>query len=188
MLACVWAPTFGFSLKATFASFPLAAASSLRNALYIEAEDAGIETDVDFPITFSYACKNNLRGRKASVEYGLNLASADTIHSQSGFTDDVQHLGVGIGFHGIMNMPVIMSAHLVVNGTKRLAKQGRIIVVEGCLLQFEFLYREIAFHVFDVESVLRKTAGDTFYLLNNVSLNDWRARCLSASRMRKEIL
>ena len=35
-------------------------------------------------------------------------------------------------------------------GTKRLAEQGRIIVVEGCLLQFEFLYREIAFHVFDV--------------------------------------
>ena len=134
------------------------------NALHVEAENACIESDIDFPIALAYAGKHYLRGRKACIEHGLDFASADTVDSQSGLTDDVQHLGIGIGLHGVVYMPVVVAPHLVVDGTQRLTEQGRIVVVEGCLLLFEFLYGEITFHVFGV---------DVFRLLNRLII-----RCL----------
>ena len=52
-----------------------------RNALYIEAEDALLQTEIDFPITLAYTCIYNLAGRETCLDGSLNLSSAHAVGS-----------------------------------------------------------------------------------------------------------
>ena len=53
----------------------------LRNAFYIEAEDAFLQSEVDFPIAFAYTSVNNLTGRETGFDGCLNFSSAHTVGS-----------------------------------------------------------------------------------------------------------
>ena len=53
----------------------------LRNTLYIEAEDAFLQSEVDFPIAFAYTSVNNLAGWKSGFDGCLNFSSAHTVGS-----------------------------------------------------------------------------------------------------------
>ena len=50
-----------------------------RNAFYIKAENSFLQSEVDFPITLTYASINNLVGRETCVDGCLNLSSAHTV-------------------------------------------------------------------------------------------------------------
>ena len=45
------------------------------NALYVETEDVLVNAELDFPIAFSYACKDDFIGWEASFEHLLDFAS-----------------------------------------------------------------------------------------------------------------
>ena len=51
------------------------------DALYIEAEDAFLQTEIDFPITLAYTCIYNLAGRETCLDGCLNLSSAHAVGS-----------------------------------------------------------------------------------------------------------
>ena len=53
----------------------------LRNTLYIEAEDAFLQSEVDFPIAFAYTSVNNLAGWESGFDGSLNFSSAHTVGS-----------------------------------------------------------------------------------------------------------
>ena len=53
----------------------------LRNAFYIEAEDAFLQSEVDFPIAFAYTSVNNLAGWESGFDGSLNFSSAHTVGS-----------------------------------------------------------------------------------------------------------
>ena len=50
-----------------------------RNAFYIKAENSFLQSEIDFPITLTYASINNLVGRETCVDGCLNLSSAHTV-------------------------------------------------------------------------------------------------------------
>ena len=117
----------------------------LRNALYVEAEDVVVESEVNLPITLAYAGEDDFRAGEACLHTGFYLAAAYAVGSQSSLTDNLQQLGVGIGLDGVVYHESLVSASLVVNGAQRLAQQFCIVIVEGSLYLLQLLYRELSF-------------------------------------------
>ena len=60
----------------------------LGDALHVEAEDVGVEAEIDFPIALAHAGIDNLRGWEPSAEGGTNLSAADAVGAESRLTDD----------------------------------------------------------------------------------------------------
>ena len=153
----------------------------LGNALDVETEDIVVQSEVDFPVALADTGINNLRTGETSSHTGLYLATADAVGTQSCFADDTQDAGIGIGLDGIMDAEALVLLSLTVNGTERFAQQLRVVVVERCLYPFQFIFRKNSFTHFCVVGLI------TNYL-NSWSLRLCRARFLSSSRMRNEML
>ena len=115
------------------------------NALDVEAEDVGIEAEVDFPVTLAHAGIDYLRCGEAGAEGSTYLTSADAVGSQPRMADDGQHLRVGVCLHGVVDVEPLVASALVVDGGERLAEQGRVVVVERCLALGELFYGECSF-------------------------------------------
>ena len=116
------------------------------DALYIEAEDAFLQTEIDFPITLAYTCIYNLAGRETCLDGCLNLSSAHAVGSQSCLTDDIEHLWIGVCLHGIMYLKSLMFACLFINRLQSLAQQIGVIIVEWSLYLLKFVNRKCSFH------------------------------------------
>ena len=70
----------GVDAEAYGGHFPLAGSNfvddlQLGDALYIEAEDAFVKSELYFPIAFAHSGKNNLVGRESGLEYLFYLAT-----------------------------------------------------------------------------------------------------------------
>ena len=118
----------------------------LRDALYVEAEDALVQTEVDFPITLAYACIYNLVGWESGIDGCLNLSSAHTVGTQTSLADDVEHLRVGVCLHGIVNLKALVLACLLVDDLQGLAQHVGVVVVERSLYLLKLIYRKCSFH------------------------------------------
>ena len=118
----------------------------LGDALHVEAEDVGVEAEVDFPIALAHAGVDNLRGREPRAEGGTNLSAADAVGAEPRLAYDAEHLRVGVGLHGVVHVEPLMLPALVVDGGKRLAQQGRVVVVERSLALGELFYGECTFN------------------------------------------
>ena len=118
----------------------------LRDALYVEAEDALVQSKVDFPITLAYACIYNLIGWESGIDGCLNLSSANTVGTQTSLADDVEHLRVGVCLHGIVNLKSRMFASLFVDGLQGLAQHIGVVIVEWSLYLLKFVNRKCSFH------------------------------------------
>ena len=73
------------------------------NRLYIETEDAVLQPEIDFPVCFTYSCKNNFIGRKSCTDSGTNFSTAHTVGSHSALTDDGKYFRVSICFNSVMH-------------------------------------------------------------------------------------
>ena len=73
------------------------------NRLYIETEDAVLQPEVNFPVCFTYSCKNNFIGRKSCTDSGTNFSTAHTVGSHSALTDDGKYFRVSICFNSVMH-------------------------------------------------------------------------------------
>ena len=110
----------------------------LGNALHIEAEDVVVQTEINLPVALAYASVDDFRTGETCLDAGLYLATADTVNTQACLTDNSEHLGVGIGLDSIVHTKALMSAGLLVDCTKRLTKQFRIVIVEWRLKTSQF--------------------------------------------------
>ena len=117
-----------------------------RDALYIEAEDALVQTKVDFPITLAYTGIHNLIGRETCIDGSLNFSSAHTVGTQTSLADDVEHFRVGICLYGIVYLEALMLASLYVDGLQGLAQHVGVVVVERSLYLLKLIYRKCTFH------------------------------------------
>ena len=150
------------------------------NAFDIEAEYVVVETEIDFPVALADTGINNLCCRKTGAQRGFYLTTADTVGAKSCLADSAQYLRVGIGLDGIVNHKALMLSGFGIDSLQRLSQQFRIVIVERCLQLLEFIDRKYSF----CHCVVLLLC----YLLNNVLLKLWRARFLSSSRMRNEML
>ena len=116
-------------------------------ALYIEAEDVVVESEIYLPVALAYSGIYYLRWCEPCFYACLNLSTAYAVGTKAGLADDVQNSRVGIGLNGIMHAEVLMLACLVVDAIERLAQQLAVVVVEWRLYATEPFYGEITFHV-----------------------------------------
>ena len=117
-----------------------------RDALYIEAEDALVQTKVDFPITLAYTGIHNLIGRETCIDGSLNFSSAHTVGTQTSLADDVEHFRVGICLYGIVYLKALVLASLCVDGLQGLAQHVGVVVVERSLYLLKLIYWKCTFH------------------------------------------
>ena len=115
------------------------------NALHVEAEDVLVQREVDFPVALAHACKHRLRRRESGPQGGLYFAAAHAVGTQPGLAYHVEHLGVGVGLHGIVYHKPVVACGLVVDTLERASQQLRVIVVEGGSCVPEFVGREDSF-------------------------------------------
>ena len=91
------------------------------DALYIEAEDIVVDTQIDLPVALSHAGKDNLGYREAGLDRCLDLTSTDAICSEACLTDDAQYFRIGISLDGIVYYESLVARGLFVDGAKSLA-------------------------------------------------------------------
>ena len=105
------------------------------------------QSQLNLPIALADTCIYNLVGSETGFQSRLDLTTADAIGTQSSFTDDAQHLGVGIRLDGIVNHEAFVFRYLCIDGMERCSQQLRVIIVERCLYPFKFVYRKYTLHV-----------------------------------------
>ena len=116
------------------------------DTLHIEAEDAFVQSEVDFPVGFAHPGIYNLLGSKPCFETTAYLAAAYAVCSQSFLSDNVQHFGVGIGLDSIVHAEAFVFASLLLDDLYGLSEQFCVVIVEGCLQLLKFFDREYSFH------------------------------------------
>ena len=112
----------GHTGNLAFGSSQLIDDFQLGDALYIEAEDVVVESQVNFPVALAHTSKYNLGGREACLDAGLNLASADAVNTQTCFADNAEQLGVGVSLDSIMYVPCLVLLCLLFDSLERLAQ------------------------------------------------------------------
>ena len=118
----------------------------LWDALHIEAEDALLQSEIDFPIALAYTSIHNLASRETCVDGSLNFTSAHTVGAQASLADDVEHLRVGVRLHSIVNLESLVLACLLVDGLEGLAQNRSVVIVERSLYLLKLIYRKCTFH------------------------------------------
>ena len=91
-----------------------------RDALHVEAEDVVVQSEVNLPVALADTGINNLLVGEPSLDAGFYLATTDAVSTQASLTDNLQHLGVGIGLDSIVHTEAFVLAGLLIDGAKRL--------------------------------------------------------------------
>ena len=95
----------------------------LGNALDIEAEDVSVERRVDLPIGFPHTCKHNAVMAKAGFHGSLYLSPAHAVGTETGLSNDLQNLRIGIGLDGIVNDEVGVLRRFFLHLVQRLSEK-----------------------------------------------------------------
>ena len=117
-----------------------------RNRFYIEAENIVVQSEINFPVCFTYSCIYYLAWRKSSFDSRFDFSAAYTVGTKSAFADNTENLRVGICLNGIMNAEFIVFATFILYSLKSFAKQICIIIIEWSFHFAEFSDRECTFH------------------------------------------
>ena len=145
-------PDIGIDAEADIGCFPFLGCQfvdhlQLGFALYVEAEDVGIERGVDFPIRLAYTGIDDLRGRKASRQCSLYLTSTHTVGAQSLLCNETQDLGIGVCLDRIMNHKTGMSGSLLLHALQCCLQHRGVVVVERCLNLVEQVCGKRSLHI-----------------------------------------
>ena len=116
--------------------------AQLGCGFYVEAADAGFQTQEDFPIGLSYTCEDDVLCAEARVQRRLHLAAAYAVGAEAGRGNLLQQFGVMVGFHGIVHLPRGLVFQLRLDGVQRFLQEGYVVVIEGRLTAFETKDRE----------------------------------------------
>ena len=153
----------------------------------VEAADTGIQSEVYFPIAFSYTSIHNIFCFKSCIQCRLYFATAHAVGAQTSLLYDVQNFGVGISFYSIMHMIVAMLGCLSVDSFQGVVQHLCVIIVEGCLYAFELANWKLSFHRLSLNRYVNLSLL-SFSYLNSTLLKFCKAFCLSDSLMRNEML
>ena len=116
------------------------------NRLYIETEDAILQSEVDLPVCFTDSGKNNLIGRKPGTDSGTYFSTAHAVGSHSAFTDNGHYFRIGICLDSIVYGIARIFGNLLVNSRQCITQHFRIIIIERCLQSTEFIDWKYSFH------------------------------------------
>ena len=125
----------------------------LGNALYVETKDVLVQTEIDFPITFSYSCINNLVCRKAHVKGSLDFSATHAVCTQTCLTNYIEHFWVGIGLYGIMHTIALILSCLGIDFTQGGTQQVCVVIVERSSHFLKLFYWKITFHTIFLLSI-----------------------------------
>ena len=93
----------------------------LGDALYIEAENILVESEVNLPVAFAHSGVYYLRWCKTCIDGSLYLATAHAVGTKTSLADYVEHFWIGISLHRIVHMVSWMLVHFVVDSLQGLA-------------------------------------------------------------------
>ena len=105
--------------------------------LYIETENARIETKVYLPICLTYTSINYLASIETSLKSLLYLSTTHGIHAQSCLLDYLQYLNIGISLYSVVKVIAIVLGHFSLNSCYRIIEHTFVIIIERCLKRFE---------------------------------------------------
>lgn len=89
------------------------------------------EGEFDFPVSFSYAGKDDVFWSETMLQGHLDLTTANAVGSEASSRNRTQYFGGCASLYGIVNVEIRSINRGGVNSLKRAAQQTKVIPVDG---------------------------------------------------------